>query len=193
MVFCFSPGFFWPGLFFVILSVLRIYNTSKSIDMNTPFYVLTASLILLLSASCNSVKKVMNDPDKTKQVVDKYLQDYPIDRDTIITHIPGDTLLKVIIGYDTTVNHVHDTVFNTITKTVTRNISIHDTTKIQLPPDTKTIEGYKKILSSKDNDAALKAERFKTEQGLVDYWRIRFWILVGIISILIGLKFYFKL
>lgn len=135
----------------------------------------------------------MNDPAKTQQVVDKYLQDYPIDRDTVNTFTPGDTLTKVIIGYDTTVNHVHDTVSSVITKTVTRNITIRDTLRIQLPPDTKAIEGYKKLLVGKDNDAALQAERYKTEQALVDYWRIRFWILVAVVGLLIAAKFYFKI
>jgi hypothetical protein len=161
--------------------------------MNNPFYVLLVALTLLLLVSCNSVKRVMNDPAKTQKVVDKYLQDYPIDRDTVTTFIPGDTLTKVLIGYDTTINNIRDTVYSSITKTITRNVSIHDTTKIQLPPDAKIIEGYKKLLNGKDNDAALQAERFKTEQGLVDYWRIRFWGLLIAICILIAIKFYFKI
>lgn len=224
MVFCFNPGFFWPGFFLP----LYLSYTPNLLNMNTYFYCLLFMLSVLIAVSCNPVKRVLNDPAKTQQVVDKYLQDYPVNHDTIITYLPGDTITSMLIGYDTvwqknpqfpaifgdtlSIDSFHyvgsgrtlipggilflDSIMQEkqVVKTITKTVTIQGPVKmVQLPPDTKAIEGYKKLLSDKDNDAAVKAEQFKTEQVLVDYWRIRFWILVTATGLLIAAKFYFKL
>lgn len=80
------------------------------------------ALLLILSSCGNPVKKVLRSPEKTLQVVDFYLQKYPLINDTTFIKLPGDTLIESTV--DTVLDLQRDTLLLDttyyITKTVTK-------------------------------------------------------------------------
>lgn len=98
------------------------------------FRVYFAVVVIILACCCNAEKRVLNDADKTQNVVNKYLQTHPARTDTVTSYIPGDTVTSLLIAYDTTmvrdtVNH-RDTV--KVNQTVTKYIKRVDTMLIKI-------------------------------------------------------------
>lgn len=79
--------------------------------------------LLLILSSCNPVKKVLRSPDKTLQVVDFYLQKYPLVSDTAFIKLPGDTLITSTT--DTLLDIKHDTLIRDTTYYITKTITKH--------------------------------------------------------------------
>lgn len=109
--------------------------------------ILIAGLMIFLYC-CNPVKKVLDNSDKTQQVVNKYLQIHPARTDTINNFIQGktDTTVNLLIAYDTT--QVHDTV--RIREVVTKTNVIHKVDTVQ-----RTIIDNKMLKACQDGMAGM--------------------------------------
>lgn len=149
---------------------------------------------IFLAIACNAVKRVEKSPEKIQKVVDYYVKDYPIKTDTVLVH--GDTMTNVIIGYDTTISVVpihdtterlHDTV---IVKRITTTKTVHDTAYIQ---DNKAIAAAQKLLITKD--ALIDAYKLQISDDRKDIakWKFRFWLLIILLALCLGLTLYLKL
>ena len=150
-------------------------------------YAVLFSLLLSGLSACNHVKKVMNDPDKFKQVFDEGVRRGLCVNDTIFT-VKSDTTVK----YDT--NWVFDTDTVSGIKTievvknvpykvyVTKTITIHDTvnkvvtdnTRIQLlQSDNDKLRGQLALETKQKQEAQSDARKYRAKF----YWLI--FLLVG--------------
>lgn len=151
-------------------------------------------LFAIFLLCCNSVKRVINDPKKTQKVVDSYIKGHPSENDTAYKIIPGDTITQIIIGYDTAfkVDTVMNTVEKTVTKTINNTRTIRDTVRITVTDNTAFAVAQKAVYVK---DALLTAKdiQIKELKGDVSGWRWKFWLLVLIIALVVGLLLYVKL
>ena len=142
--------------------------------------------ILIVCYCCNSEKRVLKSPEKTQHVVTKWLKTQPFKTDTNYTTKPGDTVIQLLIAYDTTV--VKDTITNTIERTVTKTKTItnniHDTTLVKIF-DNKLLNACQYNLKAVDYDlqtqkiATAKAEQKATK------WQLFFWGAIVLFAIVV--------
>lgn len=133
-------------------------------------------VIIILLASCNPVKQVLNSKDKTERVVREYVKNHPPKNDTL--YIPGEVILRDTSWVDSIpipfpVNH-------TIREVRIMEKAIRDTIKIT---DRSMLEALNNRLTKLEIDyAELKADR--------DYWRqqarVRLYALILLIVIAIA-------
>lgn len=148
------------------------------------FYLTYLSLLCLLVAllfSCNPVKKVMNDPSKTQQVVNHYLETNPLHSDTLIQYVKGDTITNEHTQTDTLTtvytlqgDTVHDV--KTVIKTVTQIKNIHDTTRITIKDKSFEAALQTDLIAQKTLNTNLQSE-LKDETAAKNKW---FWILIAV-------------
>lgn len=146
--------------------------------------IVLAGLMIFLYC-CNPVKKVLNDSDKTQQVVNKYLETHPARTDTFTRVIPGDTITQLIVGYDTTV--LHDTVNNhvSVTKTITKIVTRVDTIERRII-DNKLLQACQDGLAKVDYDKKQAVLDKQAAESKANGWRLKFWVVVLIMTIGIG-------
>lgn len=147
------------------------------------------AVLIIFLYCCNSEKRVLNNPEKTQNIVNKYLETHPARTDTVNRFIPGDTITQLLVGYDTTV--VHDTLNRRDT------IKIRTTTeKIITRVDTfeRKINNYDLLTECQQGLAKVDFDR---KQALIDKqaasaeadkWRFRFWLvlIIFIVSLAIA-------
>lgn len=150
---------------------------------------MAVGLLLLLSfASCDPVKKVMNNNKKTQAVVDNYLKNYPTTPEIKYKYLPGDTVTFLQIGIDTLyvpLYGVSDTIVREITKTINRDHYVHDTTVVTIT-DNVPIEAAKKSVLEKNATISDKDQQLKDLAAKNSMLQWRFWLTVSGIAVLVG-------
>jgi hypothetical protein len=147
-----------------------------------------AALLLILS-SCNPVKKVLRSPEKTLQVVDFYLQKYPLISDTAFIRLPGDTLITSTT--DTLLDIKNDTLIRDTTYYITKTF-----TKYRVDTLVRTIVDRKLQTELQNQNMRLKIQNEELEKRLSDEKKKAkswFWWFVGacaVIAAYLGVKGY---
>lgn len=144
------------------------------------------ALMLISFYCCNPVKKVLNDSDKTQQVVNKYLETHPARTDTISKFIQGDTVTQLLIGYDTT--YIHDTVNHgtiQVNKTIYKTITRVDTL-VKTIQDNRLLQACQDGLAKVDYDKKQAVLDRQAAESKANGWRLKFWVVVLVMAVGIG-------
>lgn len=153
-----------------------------------PIYF-SAFLTLCFSA-CNSEKRVLKDPEKTARVVGKYLQTHQFDSDTITRYIEGDTVVQLLIGYDTTFIP-GDTITKEVTRTVYKTVNKTDTV-VRSITNNDLLKACQTQLMTADYDRKQAVIDKQTAEVSAKQWKMYFMILAAAVAAFVGLFVFFR-
>lgn len=140
-------------------------------------------IISLLLLSCNPVKRVLRDPEKTLVVVAAYLKNYPIKSDTLYNILPGDTIVNSYYQTDTSyvADTIHKPVETIITRYLTKTITQRDTlVKTIVDRNLQTILQQQLYACNAVQDQ-LKLDNEELA-GSRNKFRLWFWLLIAALS-----------
>lgn len=147
------------------------------------------ALLLILSSCGNPVKKVLRSPEKTLQVVDFYLQKYPLINDTTFIKLPGDTLIESTV--DTVLDLQRDTLLLDTTYYITKTV-----TKYRVDTLVRTIVDRKLQTELQNQNMRWKLQNDELEKKIGEEkkekrkWRLWFIIVCIIVGGYLGLNIY---
>lgn len=153
-------------------------------------FIRLVAFSVLLSFSCNSVKRVLNDEGKTAKVVDKYLQTHPFPTDTVNQFLPGktDTTTQLLFSYDTTM--LHDTVQVTKIETRYKTVTKVDTL-VKTIVDNSLLQACQARLMTSDYDKKQAVIDQQAAKQKAKQWQFYFFITIGVIMLLVLLYIFF--
>lgn len=133
-------------------------------------------VISLFFIGCNPVKKVLQSPEKTQEVVAEYVKRNPQKNDT--TYLPGDTVTITSIIVDSVplpypVNHKY-TETRYIDRTITDTVKVIDRTFID------ALSNRLKALEVQVSDLRVEVQEWKSKAQVRLYW------LIGLITAIVG-------
>lgn len=147
--------------------------------------------MLLLFCACNPVKQVLRDPAKVQDVVDKYLEKYPIVSDTVtkVDTVPGEIIyVPGIVTRDTTYIKGDTVKGRTVTIKKTDTITKKEYYRIIR---TITDNSFKADLQRKMIAQNVVIDNLKNEVGDLKIWRILM-IIIGILLFVFIVIYFLK-